>query len=102
MFAQGIPTINMKNPIIFNAEIEVIIKDVKKTIEFPIPRTNKIMTMEIDSTSNYSLVNIHMSTLDKSSKKLILSIDALSKSKELHININTDDYETIDIYRTLT
>ena len=102
MFTQGIPTINTKNPIVLTAEIEVILKDVEKTIEFPIPRTDKIMTVEIDSTSNYGLVNIHMLTLDKSSKKLILSIDTLGKSKQLHIDINTDDYENIDVYRTLT
>ena len=101
IFAQGIPTINTENPIILTAEIKVISKDVEKTIEFPIPGTNKIMTVRIDSTSNYGLININMSTFDKSSEKLILSIDALSKSKELHIDINTDDYENIDVYQSL-
>lgn len=102
MFAQGIPTINTENPIMLTAEIEVVLKDVEKTIKFPITGTDKIMTVEIDSTSNYGLININMSTFDKSSEKLILSIDALSKSKELHIDIATDDYETVDIYRNLT
>lgn len=101
IFAQGIPTINTENPIMLTAEIEVILKDVEKTIEFPIPRTDKTMTVEIDSTSTYGLVTITMSSLDKSSEKLILSIDALSKSKELHIDINTDDYENIDVYQSL-
>lgn len=84
------------------AEIEVILKDVEKTIEFPIPGTDKIMTVEIDSTLNYGLINICMSNPDESSEKLILSIDALNKSKQLHIDIATDDYETVDIYRNLT
>ena len=101
IFAQGIPTINTENPIMLTAEIEVILKDVEKTIEFPIPGTDKIITVEIDSTSNYGLINIKMSTFDKSSEILILSIDALSKSKELHIDINTDDYENIDVYQSL-
>lgn len=102
MFTQGIPTINTENPIMLTAEIEVILKGIEKTIEFPIPGTDKIMTVEIDSTFGYGLVSIRMSTLDKSSEKLILSINASSKSKELHIDINTDDYENIDVYRTLT
>ena len=102
IFAQGIPTINTKNPIILTAEIEVMIKDVEKTIEFPIPGANVTMTVEIDSKSNYGLININMSNLNESSEKLILSIDALNKSKQLHINVNTDDYDTIDIYRNLT
>lgn len=101
IFAQGVPTINTKNPIILTAEIEVVIKDIEKTIEFPIPGTNKTMTVEIDSTLNYGLINICMSNPDESSEKLILSIDALSKSKELHIDINTDDYENIDVYQSL-
>lgn len=101
IFAQGIPTINTENPIMLTAEIEVILKDVEKTIEFPIPGTDKIMTVEIDSTLNYGLINIFISTFDKSSEKLILSVDALSKSKELHIDINTDDYKNIDVYQSL-
>lgn len=102
MFAQGIPTINTESVILFTAKIEVVEKDVEKTIEFPIPGTDKTMLVEIDSTSNYGLVNIIMSSFDKSSEKLILSIDALDKSKQLHIDVNTDDYEDIDIYRNLT
>ena len=102
IFAQGIPTINTENPIILTAEIEVILKDVEKTIKFPIPGTNKTMTVAIDSTSNYGLINICMSNPDESSEKLILSIDALNKSKQLHINVNTDEYDTVDIYRNLT
>ena len=102
IFAQGVPTINTENPIILTAEIEVISKNVEKTIEFPILETNVTMTVEIDSTSTYGLVTITMSSLDKSSEKLILSIDALNKSKQLHIDIATDDYETVDIYRNLT
>lgn len=101
IFTQGIPTINTKNPIIFTAEIEIVLKDVEKTIEIPIPGTNVTMTVEIDSTSTYGLVTITMSSLDKSSEKLILSIDALNKSKQLHIDIATDDYENIDVYQSL-
>lgn len=101
IFAQGIPTINTKNPIMLTAKIEIVIKDIEKTIEFPIPKTDKIMTVEIDSTFGYGLVNIHMSNIDDSSEKLILSIDALDKSKQLHIDVNTDDYENIDVYRSL-
>ena len=101
IFTQGVPTINTENPIILTAEIEVILKDVEKTIEFPIPETNKTMMVEINSTSAYGLVNITMLNSDKSYEKLILSIDALNKSKQLHIDINTDDYEDINVYRNL-
>ena len=54
----------------FTAEIEVVEKDVEKTIEFPIPGANVTMTVEVDSTSTYGLVTITMSSLDKSSEKI--------------------------------
>ena len=60
------------------------------------------MTVEVDSTSTYGMINISVSNFDKSIDKHILSIDIVNNSKELHIDTNDDDYETIDIYRTLT
>lgn len=53
MFAQGIPTINTKSVILFTARIEVVEKDVEKTIEFTIPGTNKKLIVNIDFTFPY-------------------------------------------------
>ena len=102
MFAQGIPTINTKSVILFTAKIEVIEKDVEKTIEFTIPETDVTMTIDIDSTTTYGMVDISVSNFEKSIDKHIVSIDVVNNSKELHIDTNNDDYETIDIYRKLT
>lgn len=102
IFAQGVPTINTESVILFTAKIEVVKKDIKKTIEFTIPGTDVTMTVEIDSTSTYGMVDISVSNFDKSIDKHIVSIDVVNNSKELHIDTNNDDYETIDIYRKLT
>ena len=102
IFTQGVPTINAESVILFTAKIEVIKKDVEKTIEFTIPGTDVTMTVEIDSTSTYDMVNISISNFDKSMDKHIVSIDVVNNSKELHIDTGNDDCETIDIYRALT
>lgn len=102
IFAQGVPTINTESVILFTAKIEVTEKDVEKTIEFTIPGTDVTMTVEIDSTSTYGMVDIFVSNFDKSIDKHIVSIDLVKDSKELHIDTGNDDCETIDIYRALT
>lgn len=102
MFAQGIPTINTKSVILFTAEIEVVEKDVEKTIEFTIPGTNKKLIVNIDSTFSYGLVDVSISDFDESNAESLLSISKVQDANELHISVKTDQYETQNLYRELT
>lgn len=102
MFAQGIPTINTKSVILFTAKIEVVEKDVEKTIEFTIPGTNKKLIVNIDSTFSYRLVDVSISDFDESNAESLLSISKIQDANELHISVKTDQYETQNLYRELT
>ena len=102
MFAQGIPTINTKSVILFTATIEVIEKDVEKTIEFTIPGTNKKLIVNIDSTFPCGLVDISLSDFDEHDAEQILRIVKVDNSNELHISVETDNGETQNIYKELT
>ena len=102
MFAQGIPTINTKSVILFTARIEVVEKDVEKTIEFTIPGTNKKLIVNIDSTFSYGLVDVSISDFDESNAESLLSISKVQDSNELHISVKTDQYETQNLYKELT
>ena len=102
MFAQGIPTINTKSVILFTAKIEVVEKDVEKTIEFTIPGTNKKLIVNIDSTFPCELVDISLSDFDEHDTEQILRIAKVDNSNEIHISVETDNGETQNIYKELT
>ena len=99
MFEQGIPTINTKNPIVFTADIEAVPLEVKETVEFVIPGTNRKLIIDVDSTRESYLVDISISSLDETVDDTLILIDNFDNKDQLLTAVYLEDDEPVDIFR---
>lgn len=99
MFKQGVPTINMKNPIVFAADIEAVPLPVKEMIEFVIPGTERKLVIDVDSTRKNGLVDISVSSLDETVEDTLVHIDNFDNKDQLLTAVYLDDDEPVDIFR---
>ena len=99
MFEQGVPTINTKNPIVFTADIEAVPLPVKETVEFIIPGTELKLVIDVDSTRKNCLVDIFVSSLDKTVEDALVHIDNFDNKNQLLTAVYLEDDEPIDIFR---
>lgn len=99
MFEQGVPTINMKNPIVFTAEIEAVPLPVKEMIEFVIPGTERKLVIDVDSTRKNCLVDIFVSSLDETVEDALVHIDNFDNKDQLLTAVYLEDDDPVDIFR---
>ena len=100
MFKQGVPTVNTKNPIVFTADIEAVPLEVKETIEFVIPGTERKLVIDVDSTRKNCLVDIFVSSLDETVEDALIHIDNFDDKDQLLTAVYLDDDDNpIDIFR---
>lgn len=99
MFEQGVPTINMKNPIVFTAEIEAVPLPIKETVEFVIPGTEHKIVIDVDSTRKNCLVDIVVSSLDETVEEALVHIDNFDNKDQLLTAVYLEDDEPIDIFQ---
>lgn len=99
MFEQGVPTINMKNPIVFTAEIEAVPLPVKEMIEFVIPGTERKLVIDVNSARENCLVDIFVSSLDETVEDALVHIDNFNNKDQLLTAVYLEDDEPVDIFR---
>ena len=99
MFEQGVPTINIKNPIVFTADIEAVPLPVKEMIEFVIPGTERKIVIDVDSTRKNYLVDIFVSSLDETVEDTLVHIDNFDNKDQLLTAVYLDDDDPVDIFR---
>ena len=99
MFEQGVPTINIKNPIVFTADIEAVPLPVKAMIEFVIPGTERKLVIDVDSTRKNCLVDIFVSSLDETVEDALVHIDNFDNKDQLLTAVYLDDDDPVDIFR---
>lgn len=99
MFEQGVPTINTKNPIVFTADIEAVPQQVKETIEFVIPGTERKLVINVDSERKNCLVDIFVSSLDETVEDALVHIDNFDNKDQLLTAVYLEDDEPVDIFR---
>ena len=99
MFEQGIPTINIKNPIVFTADIEAVPLPVKEMIEFVIPGTERKLVIDINSARENCLVDIFVSSLDETVEDALVHIDNFDNKNQLLTAVYLEDDEPVDIFR---
>ena len=99
MFEQGVPTINMKNPIVFTAEIEAVPLPVKEMIEFVIPGTERKLVIDVNSARENCLVDIFVSSLDETVEDALVHIDNFDNKDQLLTAVYLEDDEPVDIFR---
>lgn len=99
MFEQGVPTINTKNPIVFTADIEAVPLEVKETIEFVIPGTERKLIIDVDSARKNCLVDIFVSSLDETVEDALVHIDNFDNKNQLLTAIYLEDDEPADVFR---
>lgn len=99
MFEQGVPTINMKNPIVFTAEIEAVPLPVKEMIEFVIPGTERKLVIDVNSVRENCLVDIFVSSLDETVEDALVHIDNFDNKDQLLTAVYLEDDEPVDIFR---
>ena len=99
MFEQGVPTINIKNPIVFTAEIEAVPLPVKEMIEFVIPGTERKLVIDVNSARQNCLVDIFVSSLDETVEDALVHIDNFDNKDQLLTAVHLEDDEPVDIFR---
>ena len=99
MFEQGVPTINIKNPIVFTADIEAVPLPVKEMIEFVIPGTERKLVIDVDSTRKNCLVDIFVSSLDETVEDALVHIDNFDNKDQLLTAVYLDDDDPVDSFR---
>lgn len=99
MFEQGVPTINIKNPIVFTADIEAVPLPVKEMIEFVIPGTERKLVIDVNSARENCLVDIFVSSLDETVNETLIHIDNFDNKDQLLTAVYIEDNEPVDIFR---
>ena len=99
MFEQGVPTINIKNPIVFTADIEAVPLPVKEMIEFVIPGTERKLVIDVNSARENCLVDIFVSSLDETVEDALVHIDNFDNKDQLLTAVYLEDDEPVDIFR---
>lgn len=99
MFEQGVPTINIKNPIVFTAEIEAVPLPVKEMIEFVIPGTERKLVIDVNSARENCLVDIFVSSLDETVEDALVHIDNFDNKDQLLTAVYLEGDKPVDIFR---
>ena len=99
MSEQGVPTINIKNPIVFTADIEAVPLPVKEMIEFVIPGTERKLVIDVNSARENCLVDIFVSSLDETVNETLIHIDNFDNKDQLLTAVYIEDDEPVDIFR---
>lgn len=99
MFDQDVPTINIKNPIVFTADIEAVPLPVKEMIEFVIPGTERKLVIDVNSARENCLVDIFVTSLDETVEDTLVHIDNFDNKDQLLTAVYLEDDEPVDIFR---
>lgn len=99
MFEQGVPTINIKNPIVFTADIEAVPLPVKEMIEFVIPGTERKLVIDVNSARENCLVDIFVTSLDETVEDALVHIDNFDNKDQLLTAVYLEDDDPVDIFR---